>query len=85
MAKRWLDVSESLIAVALIAMPMALKAFETNMEGFGRYGVSSLPVFLVAGQLLYRAPRWIAIGVLLASGFLMALYSALFVQWYILL
>ena len=82
MARRWLDAPESLVAVAMIAMPVATKAFETNMEGFGRYGFANLPVFLVAGHLLCRAPRWAAIGVLSISGAMMAIYSALFVQWY---
>jgi hypothetical protein len=85
MWKGWLSRSESLIAAALIAMPLLLKSYPTDMEGFGRYGFTNLPVFFVCGRLLRALSPPVAAAVLAPCVFFMGAYTAMFARWYMLL
>ncbi|MDR3632838.1 MAG: hypothetical protein P4L84_03325 [Isosphaeraceae bacterium] len=81
----WLTTSEILVSVGLLGMPMALKCYETNMEGFARYAAVVLPVYLVVGKILSCATVLVAMVLLIISCCLLAIYTALFAQWYVLL
>lgn len=83
--KRWLNTSEILLAIGLIIMPILFKCHETDMEGFGRYAISVVPVYLVIGRALCHMPAPMVAGIFCVSGFTMAAYAALFAKWYMMI
>lgn len=83
--RRWLTVSETLVSVGLLGLPLAFKCYETDMMGFARYAAAVLPAYFVLARVLHRVPAPIASGLLAISGTLMAIYTALFAKWYFLI
>jgi hypothetical protein len=82
--RRWLTTGETLVSTGLLVMPFILKCFETDMEGFARYSSVALPIYIVLGKALSRIPGPLAMVFFVISGVFLALYSALFAQWYVL-
>ncbi|MBN1589114.1 MAG: hypothetical protein JW888_06345 [Pirellulales bacterium] len=74
--KRWLSRYEVALAVGLLAIPYIARGFEMCMASHARFAAVVFPIYLVLGHLLGRAPRWMAVGVLVLSGVFLVVYSA---------
>ena len=80
--KRWLDVREAVLAAGLLLIPYALQGARTGMSSQARYAAVVFPMYLVLGHVLHRLPTAVGAGLVALSGLLMAVYTALFVNWY---
>lgn len=80
--KKWLTHKEVLLCVGLFAIPYLTHAYRGCMSSEARYASVAFPCFIVLGSLLSRMPL-ILIGMFSAvSSILLAVYSAMFVNWY---
>lgn len=80
--RRWLDGREVLAAAGLLLIPYVATGYEQYIQSAGRYAASAVPVYLVLGNLLSRAPAPAASALTGISAFLLGTYSALFCAWY---
>jgi hypothetical protein len=80
--RRWLNSYEALTGWALLLIPYCTIALETQMMAMARYTTVNAPVYLVLGRLLVQLPYYVRFGLLVLCAPLLALYSALFAQWY---
>jgi hypothetical protein len=80
--RRWLSAYEGALAAPLLLIPYVTKGYEMCMAGTARYCAAVLPFYLVLGALLWRVPRWLAVGLLLVGLVFLAAYSAKFALWH---
>jgi len=80
--KRWLTRNEIAVAVPLIAIPYITRGFEMCMNSQARYVSLVLPMYLVLGQLLCRAPAAVSLGLIGLASVNLMVYSALFAARY---
>jgi hypothetical protein len=80
--KEWLNRYEVAVALGLLAIPYAGRAFELYMAGFARFAIPIFPMYLVLGHWLARLPRPVAWGLIGCSAVIMAVYAARFAAWY---
>jgi hypothetical protein len=83
--KGWLTENEVFVAAGLFMMPIMFKCYETNMVGFGRYAATIPPVYIVLGRIFRYLPAPISACLLTLGGTGMAIYTALFASWFVLL
>jgi hypothetical protein len=76
--KRWLSSCEVALAAALLFIPYVTRSHEMCMASGARFAAVVVPTYLVMGHLLARLPRGVAVLLLVASGGLLAIYSARF-------
>jgi hypothetical protein len=81
-ARRWLDGREVLTAAGLLLIPYVATGYEQYVQSAGRYAAAAVPIYLVLGNLLARAPAPAAAAVAGLSAFLLGTYTALFCAWY---
>ncbi|MCR4412313.1 MAG: hypothetical protein NUV77_07790 [Thermoguttaceae bacterium] len=81
--KRWLTAPEILLSAGLLAIPYFTRSYEMCMMGHGRFAAVVVPMYLVLGRLLARMTPLAAYGILALSGFLMAVYAAMFAAGYV--
>lgn len=79
---RLLSRSEWALGACLLILPYVMQSDRLCMMSQARFTSVIFPVYLVLGQLLARMPPPLAAAIVSCSGFLLAAYSALFVQWY---
>lgn len=80
--RRWLTSCEGLLGLALLAMSYFGKGYTMCIMGQARYASIVFPVYIVLACLLrYLPPVWVG-AVMGAAGFLLGIYSALFVRWF---
>jgi hypothetical protein len=79
---RMLSTLEWTLGVSLLILPYLMHADRTCMMGEVRYTSVVFPIYMVLGQWLARMPPPVTAVIASCSGFLLAVYSALFVQWY---
>ncbi len=75
--KRWLSPYELLLAVSLLLIYYLTRGYD-YMAGASRTTSVVFPIYLVLGNLLCRVPGPVAAAVLSLSGFLLAVYAAVF-------
>ncbi|HUY88947.1 MAG TPA: hypothetical protein VMV10_09455 [Pirellulales bacterium] len=76
--RRWLAADETLLAVLLLLIPYATRGYEMGMGSMGRFVAVVFPIYLVAGQLLGRAPAAITAALISLSAFMMGAYAAFY-------
>ncbi|MCO6453806.1 MAG: hypothetical protein J5I93_00685 [Pirellulaceae bacterium] len=80
--RRWLSLSEVLLAIGLLGIPYFLHSYRMSMLGHSRFALVAFPCFLVIGHLLRDVPGPLAALLIGISAVLLAIYSALFAAWY---
>ena len=80
--KRWLTVYECITCLSFLIIPYLAHGYESYNRSFGRFASVALPVYLVAGQLLYRAPKPLVCVFGAVAGFLLGAYAAMFSSWH---
>jgi Gpi18-like mannosyltransferase len=78
----WLNPYERLAGWGLLLIPYWTTAVEVHMTGMARYTTVILPAYLVLGRLLAKVGPEIRLGLFVLSACYLAIYSALFAQWY---
>lgn len=78
----WLNTYESLIGWGLILIPYWTTAVEVRMTGMARYTTVVVPAYLVLGRLLAKVGPEIRLGFFALTACYLAIYAALFAQWY---
>jgi hypothetical protein len=82
MWKRWLNAYESLAGWGLLFIPYWTTAMEVRLTGMARYTTVIIPAYLVLGRLLAMAGTEIRLGFFVLCASYLAIYAALFAQWY---
>ncbi len=80
--KRWLNVTECLIAAVLLGIPYLTKGVESQFLSFARFTAIVLPIYIPLGMLLIRLPLTLRIGYLLLCTWLITILAALFTAGY---
>jgi hypothetical protein len=80
--KRWLSAYESLAGWGLLFIPYWTTAVEVHMSGMARYTTVIIPAYLVLGRLLAMAGPEIRLGFFVLCASYLAIYAALFAQWF---
>lgn len=81
-AKRWLDPLEWVLGALLLLIPYVLQANRQGMISQARFASIDVPAYIVAGRLLSRIPKGVAMWLLGTAGLLLGLYAAMFVSGY---
>lgn len=80
--KRWLNAKEVALSAVLLLIPYVTQSDRMCMASMARFASVAFPVYIVAGNILTRLPGPI-VGMLAAlSAVMLALYTAMFVNWY---
>jgi hypothetical protein len=80
--KRWLNSYEILLGIGLLLIPYVTRGYDNSMFSTGRFAAAVLPVYLVLGQLLNRAPAGLTSLFAAIGSFMLGAYSALFAAGY---
>jgi hypothetical protein len=80
--RRWLSEAEIAFSIPMLLIPYVTRSYEMYMAGTGRFMATIVPIYLVLGRLLQRAPPGLACALLAMSACLMGVYAALFSAWY---
>jgi hypothetical protein len=81
--KGWLSRAELLAGAALLLFSYVSKGYATCMFSQARYASAVFPVYLVMGRLLQRLPSRVVALIVGVCGFILGVYTALFVRWYL--
>jgi hypothetical protein len=84
-AKRWLTAGEVSLVIGLLLIPYLTRGYEMAFFSQARFTSVAFPIYLVYGRILATLPRPVSITVLVASGFLLAAYTARFVTGHLLI
>lgn len=80
--KRWLNAKEVALAAGLLLIPYVTQADRMYMASMARFASVAFPVYITIGQILVRLPGPI-VGILASlSATMLAIYTALFLNWY---
>ncbi|MGH7134650.1 MAG: mannosyltransferase family protein [Pirellulales bacterium] len=80
--KRWLNAKEIALSGGLLLIPYVTQADRMCMASMARFASEAFPVYIVVGSLITRLPGPI-VGMLAAlSAAMLAIYTAMFVNWY---
>lgn len=79
--KHWTTRAEVVASATILLIPYVTKSYENYMASMGRHASVALPVYLVMGQLLARAPRVVSAVILAISALLMYSYACDFAAW----
>lgn len=80
--KRWLNAKEVALSAGLLLIPYVTQADRMCMASQARFASVVAPMYLVLGQILVRLPGPVVAIVAALSATMLALYTALFVNWY---
>ena len=80
--KRWLNRKELALSAMLLLIPYVTQADRMCMASQARFASVVFPMYLVLGQILARLPAPVVALLAAVSAVMLALYSALFVNWY---
>lgn len=80
--RKWICSKELLLCLGLFAIPYFTHAWRACGSSEARYTSVVFPFYIVLGQMLSRMPTVLSTMLLAVSAVLLAMYSALFVQWY---
>jgi hypothetical protein len=78
----WLNAYERLAGWGLLLVPYWTTASEVHLTGMARYTTVIVPIYLVLGRLLVKVGPDFRLGLFVLSACYLAIYSALFAQWY---
>ncbi|HEX4055519.1 MAG TPA: hypothetical protein VHX86_14740 [Tepidisphaeraceae bacterium] len=77
--KRWMSAYEVLLSIPLLAIPYLTLGYEVRMNSQARYATAVFPVYIVLGRIFARMPWVISVAIFALFGFLLGVYTALFV------
>jgi hypothetical protein len=80
--KGWLNGREVVLAALVLGIPYLTHSYRCLMLSQGRFAAVAFPVYLVLGRLMARAPAPLVAAGCVLSGFLLAVYAALFAAGY---
>jgi hypothetical protein len=81
-ARRWLTTFEWMSSLLLLIIPYCTNGYTNYFLSMGRCSLVAIPVYLVLGHLLARAPAPLAAAGFGISGFYLGAYAALFASWH---
>ena len=76
--RRVLNGRELILSLALLAIPYLTKGYTSSMASFGRFAAVVVPIYLVFGWLLARAPAWVVGLIVAVCTFLLSIYAMMF-------
>lgn len=80
--KRWLNARELALSAGLLLIPYVTQADRMCMASMARFASVVFPVYIVVGHVVMRLPGPV-VGCLAAlSATMLAIYTAMFVNWY---
>lgn len=80
--KRWLNAMEVALSAMLLLIPYVTQGDRMCMASQARFASVVFPMYIVLGQILSRLPGPVVAVLAALSAVMLALYTALFVNWY---